>query len=246
MILPPSETKRDGGDDTRVLTLDALSYTDLSLAREQVLSALVALSHDDATAAKALKIGPTLMFEVARNRVIHSSPVMPAMDRYTGVLYDGLAADTLDAGARAFLAQHVVVHSALFGLVGAGDPIPAYRMSHDTRLPELRLKHLWRAPVSAAIDAHDGLVLDLRSESYVELGPVPTGTERYYLRVLSRGADGTKRALNHFNKKGKGQFVRALAQSGIDHPTADSLLAWAAANNITLERGSDGELDLLV
>ena len=60
---------------------------------------------------------------------------MPAIDRYTGVLFDALDAPSLDADAREFARETVVVHSALFGLVGALDEIPAYRLSHDSRLP---------------------------------------------------------------------------------------------------------------
>src|SRR5690606_24914834 len=92
----------------------------------------------------------------------------------------------------------------------------------------------------------DGLILDLRSEAYVALGPVPAGGNSFFLRVVAEGEDGKKRALNHFNKKGKGEFVRALVQSGIDHPNVDSLLRWAADSGIALEPGADGELELTV
>ena len=63
---------------------------------------------------------------------------------------------------------------------------------------------------------------------------------------MSEGADGRKRALNHFNKSGKGAFVRQLVLAGVDHPDVASLLAWAAAPGIRLEPGAAGELDLVV
>ena len=53
-------------------------------------------------------------------------------------------------------------------------------------------------------------------------------------------------ALSHFNKKGKGEFTRAVIAAGIEHATLESLVAWAATAGIRLEAGAPGELDLVV
>lgn len=246
VLLPPSETKRSGGDAGSRLDLGHLSFAGLTDHRRATLAALATLSQDPIAAASALKIGPALAFELERNVAVQTSPVMAAMDRYTGVLYDGLGAATLAAPAREHLARHVAIGSALFGLVSAGDPIPAYRLSHNSALPALRLKAHWRKAVSAEIAAHEGLILDLRSESYVGLGPTPVAPHVAYLRVMSESADGVRRALNHFNKKGKGEFVRALAESGDAPESVDELLAWASSRGIRLDRGAAGELELTV
>ena len=168
---------------------------------------------------------------------------MPALDRYTGVVYDALDAGTMDAATRTFADEHVVIHSAMFGLVRASDHIPAYRLSHDSRLPDLSLKRVWRDAIASELAAQAGLVLDLRSEAYVQLGPAPGSS---FIRVVARGPDGRRRALNHFNKKGKGEFVRAIIEAGIVHPDADSLLSWATTSGVDLVAGAPGELELAV
>jgi uncharacterized protein len=195
--------------------------------------------------AAALHLGPTQLFEVTRNRELGKSLLLPAIERYTGVLFDALDAPGLSAEARAFAGRHLVIHSALFGLLGADDPVPAYRLSHDSRLPDLSLKKTWRDAISSALSARDELVLDARSEAYVELGPV-VGPRAYFLRVVTAGGDGRKRALNHFNKKGKGELVRAIAQAGIDHGDVDGLVDWAGTNGIRLGHGAPRELELTV
>src|SRR4051812_33047727 len=119
LILPPSETKRDGGVEGTRLDLAALSFTDLTPQRAAALKALAALSRNQRLATGALSLGPTQRHEIARNRAVASSPLMPAIERYTGVLYDGLDAASLRPGEREFAAAHVVIHSALFGLLGA-------------------------------------------------------------------------------------------------------------------------------
>jgi cytoplasmic iron level regulating protein YaaA (DUF328/UPF0246 family) len=196
--------------------------------------------------AAALKLGASQQFEVTRNRQLRSSPTTSALERYSGVLYDALDARTLSPAARTFAGDHLLIHSALFGLLGADDPIPAYRLSHDSKLPALPLRKLWRESISAVLAASDGVILDLRSSGYVELGPAPTGPRSIFLRVVSDSASGHRRALNHFNKKGKGEFVRAMCEAAIDHSSIDSVLEWALSDGIRLERGAAGELDLVV
>jgi uncharacterized protein len=229
LLLPPSETKRDGGQDGTALALRDLSFPELLPPRRTALAALRALSRNVDTSLTALRLSPKQRFEIDRNRAVGTSPLLPAMDRYTGVLYDALDAATLSPEARAFAGEHVAIHSALFGLVMARDGIPAYRLSHDSRLPELSLRKHWAVPVSTALAAREDLIVDLRSESYVHLGPAPASA--WYVRVVS--ADGGQ-ALNHFNKHGKGAFARAVVEAGIDHGSVESLVAWAGSAGIGL------------
>ncbi len=257
IVLPPSETKRDGGGSAS-LDIAGLSFARLNPVRRKLVSALVTLSRNESASLRALKLGPKGAAELARNRVLRTSPTMPAIERYTGVLYDALDVSSLDAEARARAGERVLIHSALFGLLRAEDLIPAYRFSHDSRLPELplnarSLKALWRDRVShefaaltaggAASPAGKGvsakraesieqaalleprrLVLDLRSEGYVELGPAPGSL---YLRVVTRTEGGQVRALNHFNKHAKGAFTRDLLSLKAAPGSVDELIAAA-------------------
>ena len=243
ILLPPSEIKREGGTGAP-LDLAALSFPELTPARKQALTALRVLSRNLSAAAGMLRLGPASASEAARNRVVTTSATMPAIDRYDGVLFEELDAGSLSASARRFAGEHLAIGSALFGLTGALDPIPGYRLSHDSRLPGTTLGKIWRAPLTAALAGRPGLILDLRSEGYADLGPAPAGS--LYLRVVSEDDDGRRRALNHFNKKGKGAFARRLLLAGIDHADVSSLLEWARGEGLRLEPGAPGELDLVV
>jgi cytoplasmic iron level regulating protein YaaA (DUF328/UPF0246 family) len=246
LLLPPSETKRDGGAVASALDLAALSFPELNRERAEAVAALTRLSRNLKAATVALRLGPTQRFEIDRNRAISTSPVLAAIDRYTGVLYDALDAASLTARERAFASEHIVIHSALFGLLHATDPIPAYRLSHDSRLPKLSLRRHWSGAVARTLAEQPGAILDLRSESYVSLGPAPARPDSAYLRVVSESPTGQRKALSHFNKHAKGEFARAVVSAGIVHDSADSLLDWAASEGIALSRGSAGELDLIV
>lgn len=239
ILLPPSETKRSGGKGTP-WDASRLALAELTPIRESVIDALVSLSADPDAAAKVLKLGPTQRGEIETNRALRTSPTMPAIDRYTGVLFDALDASSLDAAARHWLGDHVLIHSAPFGPVGALDPIPSYRLGAGIPLPGLASqRRLWAGPVAAALDRHArGFVLDLRSEAYVALGAAPV-ERSIYVRVLTRDPSGKTRALNHFNKNAKGRLTRALAASGVDLSDIAQFAGWASDAGFEMDRDGD-------
>ena len=246
ILLPPSETKRDGGEGAPLEVATLSLSAALTGTRKRVLSATVALAKHPTESAKVLKLSAKQMFEVERNRTLMTSPTMPAIDRYIGVLFEALGAATLPHASRSFLGSNAFIQSGMLGPIGGLDLIPAYRLSFDSRLPKLEgspLKKVWAAAAGKALAdrASGDLVLDLRSEGYADLAPLPAGANVHYVRVVTRGADGAVRALNHFNKKGKGEFVRALAvdaavTAGI--PSLEELFVWAATVGVILERGA--------
>ncbi|TFB68382.1 YaaA family protein [Cryobacterium sp. Hz9] len=250
ILLPPSETKRSGGEAVP-LNWSLLAHPGLNVKRRVLARALVALARHPEAARAALKLGRTQLFEIDRNRELLSSPTLAVIDRYTGVLFDGLDAGTLSVAQRDFAHAHLVVHSALLGPLAALDPIPAYRLSHDSRVPNVTvanhtLKQHWSADIQKLLGQTGGLLLDLRSEAYVALGARPVRPESFYLRVVADGGDGQKRALNHFNKKSKGEFTRALLEHEHDFASAAELIDWAGSVGIRLEHGAPGELELVV
>lgn len=248
LLLPPSETKRDGGTPRTRLAYGSLGFPALTEARREAVRALVDLAQDEAECASVLKLSAAAAaVEVPRNRVVDRSATLPAIRRYTGVLYDALDVDTWSEGMIARARAHILIQSALLGLVRATDPIPAYRLSAGSRVPGLSpLTTHWRARGAAVLAKHRGPILDLRSESYAALSPLPERADALFVRVVARGEDGVTRALNHFNKKGKGLFVRALLAAGDLPDTIDGLTRRATECGWSLSTGAPGELDLVV
>ena len=206
ILLPPSETKAIGGD--RASLAQSPIQDVLSGPREEIIEALISLCSDRDTAIRSLKLGPKQHADVDRNLEICDSPTMPAVDRYTGVLFDALKLDGAVGG------KHLLIQSALFGLIPANTAIPYYRFSWDSKLEGLNLKKHWQ-------HAHQGFfeegetVLDMRSKSYQELAPV-SDSQQWVVEVLVEYKNGTRKPLNHFNKKAKGVFARFADSENLD------------------------------
>jgi cytoplasmic iron level regulating protein YaaA (DUF328/UPF0246 family) len=241
VLLPPSETKAEGGNGDP-LDLERLSFPDLNPVRRKLADALVELAGDLPGSIAALGISPRQEPEVARNAALFGSPTMPALRRYTGVLYDALGASTLTSVEYRRAGRRLAVASALFGVVRATDPIPAYRCSGDSVLPGVGpLRELWRPVLEPALGELDELVVDLRSGTYAHLARLPAAVS---VRVVTE-QNGRRLAISHHNKSYKGALARALAVAPRESGTVNALIRVAAAAGLVLEKTGPRSLDLV-
>ena len=100
VLLPPSETKSAGGRGAP-LDLGELSLPKLTERRELLVQTLVDLAADEDASAAALGLGAGQREEIERNATLWTSPTRPALDRYTGVLFDALDARSFTRVQRA-------------------------------------------------------------------------------------------------------------------------------------------------
>lgn len=241
VLLPPSETKSDGGSGGP-LDLDALALPQLTKVREKLCRELTQLAADPDASRSALGLGKGADAEIARNAVLRSSPTRPALDRYTGVLYDALDAASFTKAQRAKAQQRLGIGSALFGVVRAGDPIPAYRLSGGSKLPGMpTLQSVWKEVLPTALrDETDGdLVVDLRSGTYQQLGRVPGAITA---TVLTERPDGKRTVVSHFNKHHKGLLARALVLTRSEPSDLNGLAKVAEKAGLRIEIASPTEL----
>ena len=208
VLLPPSETKALGGDGAP-LDLGSLTAPELTPVRARLAGGLVDLAADVPASRAALGLSAKQDDEIVRNAALFTAGTLPALQRYTGVLYDALDVGTLTRAQRSRAGRRLAVGSALFGLLGGGDRIPAYRLSAGSALPGLpSLRSLWRPALEPVLTGTPGLVVDLRSGAYAALAPVPGAVT---VSVVSERADGTRSVVSHFNKAHKGRLARLLA-----------------------------------
>ncbi len=243
VLLPPSETKSDGGKGAP-LDLGELSLPKLTATREMLVDALVALSADVEASSVALGLSAGQSDEVARNAALWTSSTRPALERYTGVLFDALDAKSLTRVQKSKAFTRLAIGSALFGVVRSGDFIPAYRLSGGSKLPDMgTLQSLWKPELTPALEAEDeGLIVDLRSGTYQQLGPVPGAVTA---TVLTEKPDGSRSVVSHFNKHHKGLLARALVVSRAEPSDVKGVARVASKAGLTVEIASPTELVIL-
>lgn len=230
IVLPPSESKAPGGFGP-ALDLEGLSFPTLTPVRSALIDELSGLEVADAMA--VLGISEKLRPEAEANRELRTSPTMPALHRYTGVLFDALSAPTLPELAW----DRLAVGSALFGVVRAGDLIPRYRLSGGTKLDERTMRSRWGRLITEAL-AEEDFVVDLRSGAYQQLGRVPGAVT---VRVEKDG-----KVVSHFNKHYKGELARVLASAPVAAASAADVVDIARAAGLDIFPISATELTLVV
>jgi len=244
VLLPPSETKRVGGDRPP-LRLDALGSPALGGLRSTLVDELIELAADRPASRRALGLSPAQDAEIDRNAALRTSPTLSAIHRYTGVLYDALDIDSLRGAEAARAGARLAVGSALFGLLRAADQIPAYRLSATSKLPgQPTLAARWRPvlePVLAELSAAE-LVVDLRSGSYAALGRLPSAVR---VDVLAEHSDGRRTVVTHFNKAHKGRLARELGATKSEPADAAAVAAVARRAGMKVERRGN-ELTIVV
>ncbi len=242
VLLPPSETKHPGGTGP-VLALDRLAFPALLPVRTELIAATAGISADLAAARTALKVSMNLDAEIGFNTRLLTGPTMPALRRYTGVLYTALNTPKLSAAEASRANGRLLITSALFGLLSAGDAIPAYRLSAGSRLPGLpTLASLWRSCLSRVLAELDAPVLDLRSGAYAAFARVPGAIT---VRVVTVTRAGQLKPVSHDNKAIKGVLARLVSTSRAAVDDVPGLLRLAYRAGLSVKRTGAASIDLI-
>ncbi|GAB3555787.1 cytoplasmic iron level regulating protein YaaA (DUF328/UPF0246 family) [Actinopolyspora lacussalsi] len=242
VLLPPSETKSNGGDGAP-LRLESLSFGELNPVRERLAEALTELASDTDASLRALGLSERMSGEVTRNATLWNSPTAPALERYTGVLYDALEVGSMSAVERSRADNRLAIASALFGMVRGGDPIPGYRLSANSALPGVgRLHTVWRPALEPVLAAERGPVVDLRSGAYAALARTHGAVA---VSVVTELVDGSRKTVSHHNKAYKGRLARALACAEEEPSDLDSIAVVAEKAGIGVERAGERALRVI-
>jgi uncharacterized protein len=254
LLLPPSESKSTGGRG-RPLRDRPVAVDALGRARRAAIAALLELLRGDPrVAADALALPSGVAVDaLARNAVVLESPTMPALRRYTGVVYDGLDYGHLRADEQRLAARSTFIFSGLFGVLRGDEPVPAYRVPAKAVLPGLGVAGtFWRPVLTDVLGTvlRVGLVVDLRSTDYAAMWRAPRAmADRVVaVRVLSPAPRGGHAVISYTSKFAKGRLAAALvrrATAGLPVASSDDVAAaWLDCAGVDAVAGANGALDL--
>ncbi len=240
VLLPPSEGKAAGGAGERSPGAFAVLEAERAKVRR-------ALRRRDFEAERQLHVGPAAArAATAVNRLVETAPVLPALRRYTGVLYGALDYPGQPAPLRRRLDRSVVVVSGLWGLLRGDDPVPAYKLPMGAAPPGLgRLAPWWRPRLTPVLADYvrGAVVWQLLPAAYAAaIGPLDTAAAIWTVRV-ERVVDGVRTVVGHDNKAVKGALAAALVAGSVRDPGA--LAGWVGPGGYRVEDVAAGRVGLV-
>ncbi len=204
VILSPSKTKTLVGTPWKPLFDAALS--------KEIVSHMASLSEEQLK--KALKIKEDKAEEVKNFFQNYAKEVEgEALSSYTGIAFKYLDAETLSEEGKAFAKEHLVVLSALYGIVTAGSPMKNYRLDLENPVypkGESSLTERWKDKVSDYFKEEDW-VLNLASKEYASLVSHP----RLVTVIFEEEKSGVWKQLSTSSKMMRGQLARYVLEHQI-------------------------------
>lgn len=229
ILLPPSEGKSAGGNGPQ-LSLDSLSFESLIPTRSRMAKALVQLSQRPRSSKKLLGVkGVALEKAMAENASIKHAPTLPAIERYTGVMYDSIDYQSLNSDAREAFDKSVIIFSGLFGMVRPFDLIPAYKLKMGSTL--IRRKtcaSVWKPLITKLLGSvgEHGVIWDLLplEHSAAWNSALVPCKSRIRVKFLERSTDGQMKTVTHLSKLLKGALVRHIVSNSSEAGSPESAL----------------------
>jgi cytoplasmic iron level regulating protein YaaA (DUF328/UPF0246 family) len=210
ILLAPSETKIDGGDES--FDLNLLLFKKLKSQREELIQHYndIVLNADHKIVEKMFGL-KNLSDIQSYQKDITTQPTMKAIERYSGVAFDYLNYSQLNTKAQHYIDANVILFSNLFGPIRASDMIPLYRLKQGATIGEIKTDKLYHKYSHHLVEAYlgDEDILDIRAVYYEKFYK----PQRAYttLKFLKDG-----KVVSHWAKAYRGIVLREIAKSSVN------------------------------
>jgi cytoplasmic iron level regulating protein YaaA (DUF328/UPF0246 family) len=152
-----------------------------------------------------------------------------AIVAFTGDVYDGLDASTLNKSDVQFAQDHLRILSGLYGLLKPLDLIQPYRLEMGRPLEIRGAKNLyqfWRATITEELNqTRDDLLVNLASQEYFKAIDRRKLNKQIITPVFKDEKNGQFKVISFFAKKARGAMARHIIQNRICD--TDGLLAFS-------------------
>jgi len=204
ILIPPSEGK------TKLKSTGSIfSETNFRFEREvgQIVRLLELIDNEDLKSIYGTSQEKAELFH-RQNEDIFKSRCAPAIERYTGVVYEHLNWMSLSEKAKNYMEQHVLIFSGLFGMTTPLTLIPNYKLKMNV----LSLQYHWNHTLTKALDKED-MVFDLLPQVYRK-AYTPNKDNVIKIEFIVENK-GKKTSAGHYGKAVKGKFIKFLADNSV-------------------------------
>ncbi|HEC45946.1 MAG TPA: YaaA family protein [Epsilonproteobacteria bacterium] len=210
ILLAPSETKRPGGAAS--FNLSTLLFESLLPHRTKLLHTYINVLQKGDMQILSKMFGLKKESDILHHKkdIIHEL-TMKAIERYTGVAFDYLGYEKLDAHTQHYIDSHVILFSNLFGPIRASDLIPEYKLKQGEVVGDIKTEKFYHEHSAALMEAYlgDDEILDLRAGFYDKFyKPHKNYTTLKFIK------DG--KVVSHWAKAYRGIVLREIAKAGVE------------------------------
>ena len=197
-LLPPSEGKNDWG-------IDAISSRTFDFSLPLEIAEQVTM--------KDLKCkGERYEQGVALNKNIKKWVVLPAIQRYSGVMYKAIWVESMQDNAKKYFHDHVLILSWMYWILKPSDTIANYKLPIDTKwLRAWRGDTVTDALIEYGKEFEDLIIVDLLSGAYQKMLDPKKFREswiKYHQVHFMKEEDWARKKYTHWVKKVKGEKLR--------------------------------------
>ena len=204
ILIPASEGK------SKITASTNLKFEDTNFMFEesvkQVVNLLELIDEEDLRSIYGTSQEKSILFH-RQNQSVFKEKCVPAITRYTGVVYENIGWKNLSKEGKEYLANYVFIFSGLFGMVKPLTPIPDYKLKMNV----LSLQHHWRPILTDALSKEE-FIIDLLPQVHRKAYTPNNNVFKVDFSVIKKGK---KSAAGHFGKSVKGQFIKYLAENNI-------------------------------
>lgn len=232
LLIPPSESKSSPPSKGKHLgdvlgTKRYNAFAELEPCRELVREAVNQALERGQGLDQLFEVGGVALDQaIATNREIMSSPVAPARELYTGVMWDAIGYGTLGAAEKKRFDRQTLIFSALFGLLRPTDLIPNYKLKMGGNIggPVGKLVQFWRRPVSEVLRRElRGKVVwdflpDIHRRVWDSTGEIVARHQVKFVKRIVRGGVAEYKTISHHSKALKGALIRHLLRKNATSP----------------------------
>ena len=202
-LIPPSEGKsKIKNSDIKFKDTNFVFHKEVN----QVVRLLDLIDEEDLTSIYGTSEEKSLAFH-RQNQDIFNSYCAPAINRYTGVVYQNLNWESFNSSEQNFMDKNFYIFSGLFGLLTPLTPIPDYKLKMNV----LSLDYHWRETISNTLKNED-LVIDLLPQVHRKAYLEADNMKRIDFFVIKKGK---KSSAGHFGKAVKGQLINYIVKNKI-------------------------------
>jgi len=203
VLIPPSEGKAKV--KPQEVTFDKTNFI-FKKEVNQVIRLLELIDNEDLKSIYGTSQEKAEMFHRQNEDVFHSRCV-PAIERYTGVVYEHLDWNSLSKTGQKYMNDNILIFSGLFGMTSPSTLIPDYKLKMNV----LSLQYHWNPILTKALESEE-LIFDLLPQVYRKAYSPNKNVIKIEFVVENKGK---KTSAGHYGKAVKGKFIRYLAENQI-------------------------------